>query len=76
MFFIKIYLKVNKVSTIQYVTSGRSQTVTLIAGGNAMGTYIPPFVIFPGQRMREELLQGGLPGTDGDVSVSGWSNTV
>jgi hypothetical protein len=41
-----------------------------------MGTYIPPFVIFPGQRMREELLQGGLPGTDGDVSVSGWSNTV
>ena len=40
-----------------------------------MGTYIPPFIIFPGQRMREELLQGGLPGTDGDVSVSGWSNT-
>jgi hypothetical protein len=26
-------------------------------------------------REREELLQGGLPGTNGDVSVSGWSNT-
>lgn len=65
----------DKSTTIQSVTSGRSQTVTVIAGGNAMGTYIPPFFIFPGQRMREELFQGGLPGTDGDVSISGWSNT-
>ena len=39
-------------TTIQSVTSGRSQTFTLITGGNAMGTYIPPFFIFPGQRTR------------------------
>ena len=26
--------------------------------------------------MREELLEGGCPRTDGDVSETGWSNSV
>ncbi|CAC5413063.1 unnamed protein product [Mytilus coruscus] len=58
-------------STIQSVTSGRSQTVTVIAGGNAIGTHIPPFFVFPGKRMLTELLSGGMPGTVGGVSDSG-----
>ncbi|CAC5411721.1 unnamed protein product [Mytilus coruscus] len=65
----------DKKSTIQSVTSGRSQTVTVIAGGNAIGTHIPPFFVFPGKRMLTELLSGGMLGTDGGVSDSGLSNT-
>ena len=30
--------------------------------------------IFPGQRMRQELLAGSTPGTDGTMSPAGWSN--
>lgn len=63
----------DKNSRLQYVTTGRSDTVTVIAGGNALGSYIPPFYVFPGKRMREELLLNGMPGAD--VSDSGWSNT-
>jgi hypothetical protein len=28
--------------------------------------------IFPGARMRDDLLQGGSPGTEGTVSETGW----
>lgn len=59
---------------LQTVTSGRSSTITIIAGGNALGTNIPPFCVFRGQRMRDELLVDGTPGTDSTVSDSGWSN--
>ncbi|CAC5424039.1 unnamed protein product [Mytilus coruscus] len=57
------------------VTSERDKTRTIIAAGNAIGTQIPPFLVFAGQRMRQELLQGCTPGTTGDVSPTGWSNT-
>ena len=30
--------------------------------------------VFPGVRMRQELLEGKTPGTDGDVIEYGWSN--
>ncbi|CAC5360072.1 unnamed protein product [Mytilus coruscus] len=65
----------DKKSTTQSVTSGRSQTVTVIAGRNAIGTHIPPFFVFPGKRMLSEILSVGVSGTDGGVSDSGWSNT-
>ncbi|CAG2194274.1 unnamed protein product [Mytilus edulis] len=57
------------------VTSERDKTTTIIAAGNAIGTQIPPFLVFAGQRMRQELIQGCTPGTTGDVSPTGWSNT-
>ena len=53
----------------------KSSTVTLIGCGNALGNQIPPYFIFQGARMREELLHGALPGTGGTVSESGWSNS-
>ena len=34
----------------QNITSPRSSTITVIAGGNAVGSSIPPYYIFPGQR--------------------------
>ena len=53
------------------VTSERDNTTTIIGAGNAGGTQIPPFLVFAGQRMRQELLQGCTPGTSGDVSPTG-----
>ncbi|KAL5014661.1 hypothetical protein ScPMuIL_008931 [Solemya velum] len=40
------------------VTSGRSSMVTVLGCGNALGSAIPPYFVFPGKRMRAELLEG------------------
>ncbi|XP_052261011.1 uncharacterized protein LOC127865157 [Dreissena polymorpha] len=56
------------------VTSGKGQTITIIGCGNAAGQAIPPFYIFPGQRMKPDLLNGAAPGSNGTVSETGWSN--
>ncbi|XP_046560004.1 MFS-type transporter clz9-like [Haliotis rubra] len=50
-------------------------TTTVIGCANAIGNALPPFFMFKGQRMREELLEGSLPGTAGTVSETGWSNS-
>ena len=55
------------------VTPGKGETVTVIGCGNALRQQIPPFFIFPGQRMRKELLAESTPRTDG-MSPTGWSN--
>ena len=47
------------------VTSGKGSTVTVIGCGNALGQQIPPYFVFPGKRIRPELLKGGTPGSDG-----------
>lgn len=60
----------------QAVTSGRGKTITILGGGSASGVAIPPFFIFPGKRMRPELLNGASPGTSATVSETGWSNGV
>ncbi|XP_046573288.1 MFS-type transporter clz9-like [Haliotis rubra] len=53
----------------------KSATVTVLGCGNAIGQKIPPFFIFPGTRMRDDLLEGSSVGTSGTVSESGWSNS-
>ncbi|XP_048252703.1 MFS-type transporter clz9-like [Haliotis rufescens] len=62
-------------STPAAVTTSRSSTTTVIGCGNASGSSIPPYFVFKGKRMREELLSGSTPGAAGTVSDSGWSNT-
>lgn len=57
------------------VTSGGRVNITVIGCGNALGHQIPPYFIFPGQRMNQDLLEGKTPGADGTVSESGWSNS-
>ncbi|XP_053380492.1 uncharacterized protein LOC128548900 [Mercenaria mercenaria] len=57
------------------VISGKGSTITVTGSGNALGQQIPPYFIFPGKRMRQELLTGCIPGTAGTVSDSGWSNS-
>ena len=53
----------------------RTKTVTVIGAGNALGSQIPPYFIFPGQRMLPDLMEGKIYGADGTVTQSGWSNT-
>ena len=60
----------------QEVTSGKGETITLIGCGNAVGNAIPPYLVFPGKRMLDGLLEGSSPGTVGTVSVSGRSNST
>jgi hypothetical protein len=59
----------------QVVMAERSKTVTVIGGGNALGSQIPPFFVFPGQRMLPELMVGKSEGTEGMMTQSGWSNS-
>ena len=40
----------NKETKLQAITSGRSSTVTIIAGGNAIGNSLPPYFVFSGKR--------------------------
>lgn len=65
-----------KGATPQAITSPRGKNVTLIGCGNAAGSYIPPYFIFPGKRWSEDLLQNTCPGTAGEMSETGWSNSV
>ncbi|XP_052071024.1 uncharacterized protein LOC127709474 [Mytilus californianus] len=62
-------------STPPAITSGDKHLVTVLGCGNAQGHSVPPFFVFPGNRMRQELLENKSTGADGDVSESGWSNT-
>ncbi|XP_065941319.1 uncharacterized protein [Magallana gigas] len=62
--------------TPQAVTTGKSSTVTILGCGSASGVAIPPYFVFPGMRMRSELMEGSTPGAAGDVTESGWSNSV
>ena len=42
--------------TPQAVTSNRDKNVTIIAAGNAAGTRITPYYVFPGKRLIENLM--------------------
>ena len=68
-----IVTSANKIA--QVVTPERSKTVTVLGCGNAAGSSIPPFLVFPGKRMLPELLKGASPGCNGTVSDTGYSNT-
>ena len=57
------------------ITSPRSSLTTVIACGNALGNRIPPYIVYKGSRLTEDLVCNGLPGTKYAVSETGWSNT-
>ncbi|XP_045169024.1 uncharacterized protein LOC123531825 [Mercenaria mercenaria] len=63
-------------ASVPAITSSRSAVTTIIGGGNAIGTQVPPFFVFKGQRMNEDLLQGAASGSAGTMSKTGWSNSV
>ncbi|KAH3702856.1 hypothetical protein DPMN_077882 [Dreissena polymorpha] len=43
-------------TTTPAITSARTATTTVIVCGNALGAQIPPYFVFKGEHMREELL--------------------
>ncbi|XP_056023023.1 uncharacterized protein LOC125660656 [Ostrea edulis] len=59
----------------QIVTSERPQTITVLGCGNALGSSIPPYLMFPGKRVLPELFDGDTTGRDGSMSDTGYSNT-
>jgi len=59
----------------QAVTSGTRTLTTVIGCGNALGHCVTPFFVFPGVRMRSELLEGKSPGANVTCTESGWSNS-
>ena len=50
----------------------RGQLVTALICCSASGAYMPPMLIFPRQRMKDELLDGSPPGTWAVCHPSGW----
>ena len=66
----------NKESKPQAITSARSATITIIVGVNATGYHIPPYYVFPGKRWSDAFLNDAAPGSDGEMSVTGWFNTA
>ncbi|CAC5364058.1 unnamed protein product [Mytilus coruscus] len=57
------------------VTSGRSNTTTILGCGSASGFAVPPYFVFEGKRMMNKLMNGATPGDVGAISDSGWSST-
>ena len=64
-----------KFNKTQAVTSGKSQTTTIIGCVSGVGQQVPPFFIFPGTHMMDALMEGSSPGSMGTVSPTGWSSS-
>ena len=58
------------------ITAGKSPTTTLVSAVNAIGECLPPFFIFKGVRVTEEMKAGILDGTEFRGSETGWINSV
>ncbi|XP_062566908.1 uncharacterized protein LOC134229216 [Saccostrea cucullata] len=69
------YIVASSDSVPSVITAEKSSTVTILGCGNALGYQIPPFFVFPGARMRRELMEGCSVGAEGTVSKTGWSNS-
>ena len=58
------------------ITASKSATTTVIAAGNAIGEILPPYIVYKGKRLTEELTSGGIKGTKYNTSETGWSNSI
>ena len=54
----------------------QSSTTTVLGCGNASGFAVPPYFVFKGKRMMDDLINGATPGAAGTVSETGWSNSI
>jgi hypothetical protein len=57
------------------ITGQDKSQITVLACVSASGYAIPPLVIFDRQTLREELVNGEVPGTMYALSSSGWMNS-
>lgn len=65
----------NRNTKPQAVTSNRSTLTTVIAAGNALGNYVPPYYVFKGKRWNPDFMKNAAPGAEGEMSETGWSNS-
>ena len=65
--------KAKAVKSLHNVIMSRSEyTVISVMGcGNALGTSIPPFLIYPGTKLTEDLLKGKYPGVQATLTNTG-----
>ena len=55
-------------------SSGNKAQITILASANAVGTMIPPMVIFKGERLNYEWTRGEVPDTKYAMSPQGWTD--
>ena len=65
--------KAKPVKSLHNVILSRSEfTVISVMGcGNAMGTSIPPFLVYPGTKLSDELMKGKYPGVQATLTSNG-----
>ncbi|XP_012555022.1 uncharacterized protein LOC105843781 [Hydra vulgaris] len=59
----------------QVTSAERGTLVTMIGCINALGNFIPPFLIFPRVHFRSHIFKGAPTGTKGEANPTGWINT-
>ena len=55
-------------------SSGNKAQITILACANAVGTMIPPMVIFKGERLNYGWKRGEVPDTKYAMSSQGWTD--
>ncbi|KAJ4425599.1 hypothetical protein ANN_27795 [Periplaneta americana] len=53
----------------------RSRNITMLACVSALGTFIPPFLVYPRVRMNPQLLTGSMNGTVAYANPPGWMDS-
>lgn len=69
---VKIVAKKGKKQVGSLTSAERGSLVTIVACVSAGGTYVPPLIIFPRERMKNELTDGAPPGAIFACHKSGW----
>lgn len=71
----KILAKKGKKQVGRIVSTERGFNVTAVCGISAAGSYVPPFFLFPRQRMNPLFMKGCSPGAVGYANGSGWMDS-
>lgn len=71
----KILAEKGKKQVGRIVSTERGFNVTAVCGISAAGSYIPPFFLFPRQRMNPLFMRGCSPGAAGFANGSGWMDS-
>ena len=60
---------------VYQITGSSREQITTLCAISASGNIIPPMHLFPGQRFKYNLLEGGVPGAYFGKSQNGWMTT-
>ncbi|XP_022819194.1 uncharacterized protein LOC111351487 isoform X1 [Spodoptera litura] len=70
----KVMAKKNTRQIGKLTSAERGKNVTILFCMSATGNFIPPFFIFPRQRMHERLMINSPPDSEGVAQPKGWMN--